>query len=133
MKKENLIKEYLLNNEDVLIDMVHELNGWNGCLDWLDFWVNDEDFFECCFENKIEVARAICYGDYNYTDDYVRFNGYGNLESFSEYDMIEELKDDIDEIIENLIEYKDCICINDGNLEELLEDEEEEEEEEEEE
>ena len=129
MKKENLIKEYLLNNEDVLIDMVHELNSWNGCLDWLDFCVNDEDFFECYFENKIEVARAICYGDYNYTDDYVRFNGYGNLESFSEYDMIEELKDSIDEIIENLIEYKDCICINDGNLEELLDEEEEEEEE----
>ncbi len=126
MKKENLIKEYLLNNEDVLIDMVHELNSWNGCLDWLDFCVNDEDFFECYFENKIEVARAICYGDYNYTDDYVRFNGYGNLESFSEYDMIEELKDSIDEIVENLIEYKDCICINDGNLEELLEEEEEE-------
>ena len=129
MKKENLIKEYLLNNEDVLIDMVHELNSWNGCLDWLDFCVNDEDFFECYFENKIEVARAICYGDYNYTDDYVRFNGYGNLESFSEYDMIEELKDSIDEIVENLIEYKDCICINDGNLEELLDEEEEEEEE----
>ena len=127
MKKENLIKEYLLNNEDVLIDMVHELNSWNGCLDWLDFCENDENFFECYFENKIEVARAICYGDYNYTDDYVRFNGYGNLESFSEYDMIEELKDSIDEIIENLIEYKDCICINDGNLEELLEEEEEEE------
>ena len=130
MKKENLIKEYLLNNEDVLIDMVHELNSWNGCLDWLDFCVNDEDFFECYFENKIEVARAICYGDYNYTDDYVRFNGYGNLESFSEYDMIEELKDSIDEIVENLIEYKDCICIDDGNLEELLDEEEEEEEEE---
>ena len=131
MKKENLIKEYLLNNEDVLIDMVHELNSWNGCLDWLDFWVNDEDFFECYFENKIEVARAICYGDYNYTDDYVRFNGYGNLESFNEYNMIEELKDSIDEIVENLIEYKDYICINDGNLEELLDEEEEEEEEEE--
>ena len=130
MKKENLIKEYLLNNEDVLIDMVHELNSWNGCLDWLDFCVNDEDFFECYFENKIEVARAICYGDYNYTDDYVRFNGYGNLESFNEYNMIEELKDSIDEIVENLIEYKDCICINDGNLEELLDEEEEEEEEE---
>lgn len=128
MKKENLIKEYLLDNEDVLISIVHELNGWNGCLDWLDFWENDEDFFECCFENKIEVARAICYGDYNYNDDYVRFNGYGNLESFSEYDMIEELKDSIDEIVENLIEYEANICIDDGNLEEILCEEDEEEE-----
>ena len=125
--KENLVKEYLLENEDVLISVVQELNGWNGCLEYLDFWENDEEFFETYFESKIEIARAICYGDYNYNDDYVRFNGYGILESFSEYDMIEKLKDDIDEIVENLIEYKDYICISEGNLEELLEEEEEEE------
>ena len=123
MKKENLIKEYLLENEDVLISMVQELNSWNGCLDWLDFWENDEEFFNTFFENKIEVARAICYGDYNYNDDYVRFNGYGNIESFSEYDMIEELKDSIEEIVENFIEYKDNIDY-DENLENLLEEEE---------
>ena len=127
MKKENLIKEYLLNNEDVLIDMVQELNGWNGCLDWLEFWENDEYFFDCVFENKLDVARAIYYGDYNYNDDYVKINSLGNVVSYSEYDMIEEIKDSIDEIVENLIEYKDNICISDGNLEELLEEEEEEE------
>ena len=128
--KENLVKEYLLENEDVLISVVQELNGWNGCLDWLEFWENDGYFFDCVFENKLEIARAICYGDYNYNDDYVRFNGYGILESFSEYDMIEKLKDDIEEIVENLIEYKDNICISDGNLEELLSKEEDEEDEE---
>lgn len=122
--KENLVKEYLLENEDVLIDMVHELNSWNGCLDYLDFWENDGEFFETFFENKLEVARAICYGEYNYNDRYVRFDGLGNLESFSEYEMIEELKDDVEEIVENLIEYKDYICISDGDLEELLSEEE---------
>ena len=127
MKKENLVKEYLLNNEDVLIDMVQELNSWNGCLEYLDFWENDGEFFETYFESKLDAVRATFYGDYKFYDDYVRFNGYGNLESFSEYDMIEEIKDSIDEIVENLIEYKDNICINDGNLEELLEEEEEEE------
>lgn len=127
MKKENLVKEYLLNNEDVLIDMVQELNSWNGCLDWLEFWENDGYFFDCVFENKLDVARAIYYGDYNYNDDYVKINSLGNVVSYSEYDMIEEIKDSIDEIVENLIEYKDNICISDGNLEELLEEEEEEE------
>ena len=127
MKKENLVKEYLLENEDVLIDMVQELNSWNGCLEYLDFWENDGEFFETYFESKLEAVRATFYGDYKFNDDYVRFDGYGNLESFSEYDMIEEIKDSIDEIVENLIEYKDYICISDGNLEELLEEEEEEE------
>ena len=127
MKKENLVKEYLLENEDVLIDMVQELNSWNGCLEYLDFWENDGEFFETYFESKLDAVRATFYGDYKFNDDYVRFDGYGNLESFSEYDMIEEIKDSIDEIVENLIEYKDYICISDGNLEELLEEEEEEE------
>ena len=127
MKKENLIKEYLLNNEDVLIDMVQELNSWNGCLDWLEFWENDGDFFESFFENKLDAVRATFYGDYKFNDDYVRFDIYGNLESFSEYDMIEEIKNSIEEIVENLIEYKDNICISDGNLEEIFEEEEEEE------
>ena len=126
MKKENLVKEYLLENEDVLISIVQELNGWNGCLVWLEFMENDGDFFESFFENKLDAVRATFYGDYKFNDDYVRFNGYGNLESFSEYDMIEEIKAYIEEIVENLIEYKDNICISDGNLEELLEEEEEE-------
>lgn len=125
--KENLVKEYLLENEDVLISVVQELNGWNGCLDWLEFWENDGYFFDCVFENKLDVARAICYGDYNYNDDYVKINSLGNVVSYSEYGMIEEIKDDIEEIVENLIEYKNDICISDGNLEELLEEEEEEE------
>ena len=126
MKKENLVKEYLLENEDVLISVVQELNGWNGCLDYLEFWENDGDFFESFFENKLDEVRATFYGDYIYNDDYVRFNGYGNLESFSEYDMIEEIKDSINVIVENLIEYKDNICISDGNLEELLSEDEDE-------
>ena len=126
MKKENLIKEYLLNNEDVLISVVQELNGWNGCLDWIEFMENDGDFFESFFENKLDAVRATFYGDYKFNDDYVRFNVYGNLESFSEYDMIEEIKAYIEEIVENLIEYKDNICISDGNLEELLSEDEDE-------
>ena len=128
--KENLVKEYLLENEDVLISVVQELNGWNGCLDWLEFWENDGYFFDCVFENKLDVARAICYGDYNYNDDYVKINSLGNVVSYSEDGMIEEMKDDIEEIVENLIEYKDNICISDGNLEELLSKEEDEEDEE---
>jgi|GEM_PF-605812 len=45
---------------------------------------NDEDFFEEYFSTKDEAVRAVMYGDYNYSDDHVQFNGYGNLESFGE-------------------------------------------------
>ena len=127
MKKEK-IREYLLNNEETLLDVVSELNSWNGCLENLEFWENDEEFFNTFFDNPMEAIRATYYGDYNYNDEYVKFNGYGNIDSYSEYERIEEIKDSIDDIVDNLIEYYYNIYIDEelGDLLlELLEEEEE--------
>ena len=126
--KKNEIREYLLNNEDVLLDVVSELNSWNGCLENLDFWENDEEFFNTFFENPMDAIRATYYGNYNYNDDYVKFNGYGNIDSYSEYERIEEIKDSIDDIVDNLIECYYNIYINEeleNLILELLEEEEE--------
>ena len=124
MKKENLLNEIkglLLNDLSTLEEVVRELNSWNACLDYLDVYSNDEEFFEMFFEgNPMEVARAIYYGDYNYNDEYIKFNGYGNLESFSEYDYKELLEENIEEITENLIEYAEYISIDSEELENLL-------------
>ena len=130
MKKEK-IREYLLNNEETLLEVVSELNSWNSCLDNLDFWENDEEFFNTFFDNPMEAIRATYYGNYNYNDEYVKFNGYGNIDSYSEYERIEEIKDNIDDIVDNLIECYYNIYINEeleSLLLELLEEEEEEEE-----
>ena len=127
MKKEK-IREYLLNNEETLLDVVNELNSWNNCLENLDFWENDEEFFNTFFDNPMEAIRATYYGNYNYNDEYVKFNGYGNIDSYSEYERIEEIKDNIDDIVENLIECYYNIYINEeleNLLLELLEEEEE--------
>ena len=125
------IREYLLNNEETLLDVVSELNSWNGCLENLEFWENDEEFFNTFFDNPMEAIRATYYGDYNYNDEYVKFNGYGNIDSYTEYERIEEIKDNIDDIVDNLIECYYNIYINEeleSLLLELLEEEEEEEE-----
>lgn len=131
MKKENLIKEYLLNNEEILLEVVSELNSWNSCLENLDFWENDEEFFNTFFDNPMDAIRATYYGNYNYNDDYVKFNGYGNIDSYSEYERIEEIKDNIDDIVDNLVEYGYNIYINEeleNLILELLEEDEDEEE-----
>ena len=125
MTRKNLIKECLLNNEEVLFDVVQQLNSWNGCLEWLEFYDNDEEFFETFFKDRLELARAICYGDYNYNDDYVKINSLGNVVSYTEYEMIEEIKDSIDEIVENLIEHHDNLDLSD-DIEEIFEEAEEE-------
>ena len=125
MKIEN-VKEYLLENEDVLKEVVQEINSWNGALDYLEAYENDEFFFETFFSNPMEAVRATQFGNYNYSDDYVRFNGYGNLDSCSEWELLEDLKDNVDEIIDNLVIYYEELCLND-ELKELLEEEDEEE------
>ena len=129
--KKNEIREYLLNNEETLLEVVSELNSWNGCLENLDFWENDEEFFNTFFDNPMDAIRATYYGNYNYNDDYVKFNGYGNIDSYSEYERIEEIKDNIDDIVENLVECYYNIYINEeleNLILELLEEDEEEEE-----
>lgn len=50
-----------------------------------EIYYNDEYFLDEMFASADDAARAICYGDYRYMDEYVVFNGYGNLESFSGY------------------------------------------------
>ena len=124
MKKENLLNEIkglLLNDLDTLKDVVSELNSWNACLEYLDVYENDEEFFNTFFENNpMEAVRATYYGDYNFNDNYVKFNGYGNIESFSEYGYEELLKENIEEITENLIEYVECISIYNEELADLL-------------
>ena len=105
------VKEILENMEtEKLFELVREINWQDGSLDWLDYWENDEEFYKTFFTEKpMELARAINYGEYNYMDDYIKFNAYGNLETVNEYELERELKDAIDDITERVIELKDDI------------------------
>lgn len=99
------------NNIDLLKSVVSDVNSYDGSLEYLDYWQNDDDFFECNFNDKMEVARAVCYGEYNYTDDMVKFDGYGNLKSISQWEYEAELKDDKDDIATEFER-----LVNDGDL-----------------
>ena len=85
---------------DELKDMTSEVNCWNGGLDYLDYLENDEYFFDDYFKKPIDAVRAVYYGDYNFMDDYVRFNAYGNLDSCSEYEYEKKIEDNAEEIID---------------------------------
>ena len=115
------IKEFLLENFEELETVVREINAWNGNLDHLDYQENDEEFFNTFFEGRVnEAVRAVCYGYYSYTDDLVKFNGYGNLESISYYQYEKELKEEIGYIVEELIDQKENLQLSD-ELEEIFE------------
>lgn len=81
-----------------------------------EIYGNDEDFFETFFSTKLEAVRAVAYGEYNYAHDYVRFNWYGNVESFDTFavsDMVESPEKIAEDIIENPSDYSHAIDLDD--------------------
>lgn len=90
---------------DELIEMLRECISYDGSFEDLDYYENDEYFFNDFFQGKVdEAVRAVCYGSYEYMDDYVKFNAYGNLDSCSEYEYRDEVEDSKQEIIEHYLE-----------------------------
>lgn len=124
------VKAYLLENEEELKQAVLEVNSWNGKLDQHVWMENDENFFDNYFEGKPnEAVRAVCFGEYNYNDDYVQFDGYENLVTANEYTIIREMKDDIEEIATAVIKHAYDIDLS-SELMEIIEQGENEEDEE---
>jgi hypothetical protein len=82
---------------------------------------NDDDFLNTFFDKDLTgLARAICYGDYRYSDDLVRFNGYGNLESFNYFqaeDLCELVPTIAEYIIENSVDFSQFDEIDFNNIE----------------
>ena len=76
------IEDYLKDLDDSeLLSINREYLENNKYLDD-DIYGNDEEFFEMFFQGRVlEAVRAIHFGDYNYVDAYVKFNGYANLET----------------------------------------------------
>ena len=122
MEKYTIIKNYLLNHIDVIGEIVSEINCLDGSLEFLEYWENDEEFFNTYFyNNPMEAVRSTFYGDYKFCDKYVKFNGYRNLESFNDYDLEKEYKEYLDEITKALLEHYQEISICDDDLIKLIE------------
>ena len=98
------IKEFLLNNLEEIKNVIAEVYNWNGSLAGFEVFDNDEYFFNDIFYgSKYDLVEKIINGDYRLEDDFVRFNCYGDIESLNRHEYEEELKENIDEIIEELI------------------------------
>ena len=116
------IEKILLDNKEATLEICKELNSWNGDLENFNVMENDEEFFDMYFEGKpAEAVRAAYYGNYNYMDEYVRFNGYGNLESLNQWKLEQEIEFYINDIIDSLLRNYNNIYIDNENLLELLE------------
>lgn len=80
--------------------------------EWYNF---DEEFFEIFFQdNPIEAVRAWHYGgDNSWTDDYIKFNAYGNLVTGTEYDIAHDAEYYLNEMYEYPELWEDYIELED--------------------
>ena len=107
-----------------LRNIIGDINSYDGSLDWLDYQENNEEFFNVYFDNNVnEAVRATQYGDYNYCDDYVIFNGYGNLDSINELELKELYQSYVEGIAERIIDLKDETTFYNDEINEILESE----------
>lgn len=89
---------------------------------YVDYWLiqeNDEDGFERLFENGLEVARAVKYGDYDFTEPYIYVGNDGNLYSMDRGEYLEELREGKDDLLQIYDE-----LVKDGDIEDFLKEEE---------
>ena len=99
-----------ISNFEEIYDLVYSINSHDESLIDLEYHYNDEEFFNIFFGiNTMDAVRAVCFGDYRYNDDFVRFDGYGNLESVNKYELMAEYDLYKDEIADKIIELAD-VC-----------------------
>ncbi len=107
-------KERILNIVDVelLHEMVNEVNGWDGSLEYLEFILMD-DFNELMhYMDPLEIAYKIHYGNFDPNDDYYNFDAYANLISYSQWEIEVELNNNEDEIVMRFIELYESVKVN---------------------
>ena len=92
----SLLKEFEV---DILINLWNEYCNESNPDDYI--YENEEYTLNEMFSSVDDALRAAFYGDYRYGDDYVMYNAYGNLVSFSDY--MSEILEHID--ISSLADY----------------------------
>lgn len=99
------ISEYVENEDGSLESIISTCNAYDGRLEDYYFWEHSEEFYDTMFENREDVARAVYYAsEYNYTDEYIKLNVYGNCETMSAYDYYVYINENKEEIIEEYID-----------------------------
>lgn len=112
MKRETLVQKIIEEINAFDSDELVNLNNWycdeTDCPDD-QIYSNDANFFADYFDgNVLEAVRAVSYGEYNYTHDYVKFNGYGNLETMDRIDtddLVDSVEAMAEEIADNFSNY----------------------------
>jgi hypothetical protein len=81
---------------------------------------NDDSFLDENFSSVNDAVRAVSYGEYKYSDKYVKFNGYGNLESFThltDADLCEHASTIAEHVADNYRRYEHIFSLDESDFE----------------
>lgn len=130
MNREKFVKAIIEEINCFDSDQLVQLNNWYcdevNCPDD-QIYSNDANFFADYFSDTMEAVRAVSYGDYQYTHDWVKINGYGNLESMdsvSEDDLTDSIDVMAEEIADNFHAYNHLFDLDPDDFEDDEEEEE---------
>lgn len=118
------VKDLLLEDDRLLQSVVSDINSWNGSLRDIEFYPLDSYELEVFFGNDMmKLADAICDGNFNSNDDYFTLDDvYGYITTYTETEMIEELKNNIDDIVEQFFDtYYDLPSNSYGEIDSIME------------
>lgn len=122
MKYAELIEkavEMLENNDDLLCEVVDELDSWNGFADGFRAY----DMYELDdLHNGMKLSEFLSRitPDFNLNDNYFYYSIYG-LESTDNKALLYRDNTDCGEVLDNILEYRNHLYINNKEFEDLLE------------
>jgi hypothetical protein len=113
--RDELIQDLMIEIKEMDSSEIFDLN--NRFCDSANYscdelFINDEEFFEMFFLKAIDAVRAVHFGDYNWSHDFVMFDGYGNLQSYSylDYNNLPDMPLNIAEYVaDNFHEFSDLL------------------------
>jgi len=108
MTLENELTLALKNDLDLASETISIISSIDGWFDDDQMYPFDEDFFRTYFsDNPMEVCRATLFGDVNWLDEYIGFDGNGNLYTLTKWEYAEVLSGLADDMADHMIDIYD--------------------------
>lgn len=106
--RDEYISNYIAEELEIDISMLSDYNEWLLNNNYGDDYIYDD--LEMMLEgfSAMEIVQKTYFGNFNYADDYYKFNGYANIDSMTETEIIQEMRDNR-EFLEWYIEENELI------------------------
>lgn len=87
-----IIEAYIDEELEVSIDLLADYNEYLSENGYETYFTDLDEVLAGC--TPLEIIQKTYFGNFNYSDDYFKFNGYANIDSFTESQIVDGMKSD---------------------------------------